>query len=88
MSIPDEPVVRITLTDIYKQGKATQEALHTLESKMESFTTVQRQVQETLREYEIRLKKLEVQIAMQWVVIGIMLAAVTSSVSTVFFGKA
>lgn len=67
----DEPVVKVTLTSIYTK-------LLDMDKKLDP-------VPELVKDHSDRIRKLEIQVAIQWVAFGLLITGVVVNTIKVFF---
>ena len=75
----DEPVVKVTLADIYKQGQETKNKVVALEHKVDSMTAIHERLKshkDDITEHSKRLGKLETNVARISVIVGLITTAI------------
>jgi len=90
MSPPEHGnAVIVTVTDIYDDVQATKKQVSEISYKLDRFISVNERLDSHKRdigEHDDRIRKLEIQIGAQWVIVGIVTAGVTAMVVNVFSG--
>ncbi len=79
----------VTLAKIFEQGQETKERLITLEAKVDNMTAIHERLDShkaDIQEHSKRLGKLEVQIASQWVIVGLVTTGIGALVAKFFAG--
>lgn len=88
MDAPHHGVI-VTLPEIYQDVQETKRTLTEMNTKLDRFISLNQRLdshKEDIEEHDDRLRKLEIQISAQWVIVGLMVTGVGAMVARVFTG--
>lgn len=88
MTSEDDTSVRVSLTTIYTQVQDTNQKVTKLESAIENLIAINKRLDGHAADIDTqseRLRKVEAQVAAQWVVVGVVIAVMGAAVIRILF---
>lgn len=88
MSDDQSPAVRVTMADIYQQGIENNKALIKLESAVTDLVAVNKRLdghRDDIEHHSERIRKVEAQVAAQWVVVSVVIVVIGAAVVRAMF---
>lgn len=88
MQNEDSPAVRVTMADIYQQGIENNKALTKLESAVTELVAVNKRLdghRDDLEAHSERIRKVEAQVAAQWVIVSVVIVVIGAAVVRAMF---
>lgn len=84
-----QPSVRVTLASIYEQGQQTASKVTELEHAVSRVVAINERLdshKDDISGHDVRVRKLEIQVAAQWVIVGLVSTAIGALLIKVLTG--